>query len=87
MQIRKILERMNRGKRQGWWSSPSYTIEDTKARCNLTDEQWDGLTWMERSRKIARLRASDTMQAWDSLSDEDKRKWRMVTLSESALKP
>lgn len=78
---------MNRGKKTGWWSNPSYTIEDAKFRCHLSDDEWDALSWMEKARKIARLRAEDTLQAWDSLPDEEKKKWQMVVWSERALKP
>jgi len=81
------MARMSRGKRSGWWSNPSYTIEDAIHRSNLSPKEWDKFDWYERARRIAYLRAVDTMQAWESIPDEDKKKWRMVILSESASKP
>lgn len=78
---------MNRGKKTGWWSNPSYTIEDAISRSNLTQRQWDAMDWYEKAKRIAFLRASDTIEAWNNVSDEDKKKWQMQVLSELVSKP
>jgi hypothetical protein len=81
-QTREILRRAN-SNTGGWWSNASYTIEDARHRSGYNADEWDALTPMARAREIAYLRATDTMEAWNALPPDDRKRWIKWLLTKS----
>lgn len=68
-----------------WRSSPSYLGEDAAFRSGVSPAEWDKWNHDAKLRRIAYLRARDVMDAWDSVPEDDKKKWllRKLVLAQS----
>ena len=58
----------------------TWTLTDIPIRQGIDLERWDEMSWGAKHRHIAYQHALDTMQAWETMGDKERReaiaRWR-----------
>jgi len=65
---------MSLEKKKRWWSSSEYGLAQLRAARGWTLDDWHEMSIEAKYDAIAEFSATNTMDAWSMLSDEDKNK-------------
>lgn len=71
--MKKIRLAMSLERKRRWWSSSEYMLAQLRAARGWTLDDWHGMSLPAQYDAIAEFSATNTMDAWSMLSDDERK--------------